>query len=63
MPEDHFSHQDRFGVFSGIVASQVCGFWRVPGQGLLYAPLVLWTAPDIAVVRVFGSHLFLPVHS
>lgn len=60
--QDRFSHQHRLGVLPGGVASLICGFGRVPGQRLLNTALVLWTAPDVAVVWVFGGDLFLPVH-
>ena len=62
MSEDHFSHQCRLGLLPGVVASLICGFWRVSGQGLLYAALVLWTAPDIAVVRVLRDDLIVPLN-
>lgn len=58
----HFTHQHRLGLLPGGVASLVCGFRRVSCQGLLYAALVLWTAPDIAVVWVLRDDLILPVH-
>lgn len=58
-----FSHQHCFGLLPGVVASLVCGLRGVSGQGLLYAALVLWTAPDIAVVRVLRDDLLLPVDS
>lgn len=60
--EDRFSHQRCLGLFPGSVASLICGFRRVPGQGLLYAALVLWTTPDIAVVWVLRDDLILSVH-
>lgn len=62
MSEDHSSYQCRLGLLPGGVASLICGFRRVSGQGLLYAALVLRAAPDIAVVGVLGDDLILPVH-
>lgn len=62
MSEDRFSHQCRLGLLPGGVASLICGFRRVSGQSLLYAALVLWTAPDIAVVRMLRDDLILSVH-
>lgn len=60
--EDWFSHQCCLSLLPGGVASLICGFRRVSGQGLLYAAFVLWTAPDIAVVWVLWDDLILPVH-
>lgn len=62
MSEDRFSHQRRLGLLPGRVASLICGFRRVSGQGLLYAALILWAASDIAVVWVLRDDLILPVH-
>lgn len=62
MSEDRFSHQRRLGLLPAVVASHICGFRRVSGHGLLYAALVLRTAPDIAVVWVLRDDLILPVH-
>lgn len=62
LSEDFFSHQCCLGLLSGGVASLICGFGGVSGQGLLYAAFVLWTAPDIAVVWVLRDDLILPFH-
>lgn len=62
IPGRHFTHQHCHGFLPGGVASLVRGFRRVSCQGLLYAALVLWTAPDIAVVWVLRDNLILPVH-
>ena len=56
------SHQHWLGVLSGSVASLICGFRRMSGQDPLYAALVLWTAPYVAVVWVFRDDLLLSVH-
>lgn len=56
------SYQHRLGLLPGCVAPLICGFQRVSGKGLLYAAFVLWTAPDIAVVRVLRDDLILPLH-
>lgn len=58
-----FSHQHGFGLLPGVVASLICGFRGVSGQGLLYAAFVLRTTPDVAVVRMLGDDLLLPVDS
>ena len=60
--KDCSSYQRSPGVFPGIVAPLVGGFGRVARQGLLYAALVLQTAPDIAVVGMLGDDLILPSH-
>lgn len=57
-----FSHQCHLGLLPGIVASLICGFGGMSGQGLLYAAFVLWTASDIAVVWVLRDDLILPFH-
>lgn len=62
MSENLFSHQCCLGFLPGGVASLVCVFWRVSGQGLLDAALIQRTAPDIAVIRMLGDDLILPVH-
>ncbi len=62
MSEDGFSYQRRLGLLPGGVASLIYGFGRVSSEGLLYAALVLWTAPDIAVVWVLRDDLLLPFH-